>query len=421
MLPLEVKFQNASESSEVKLGVRFGDYDRRDDSGNSTCFFVFVYSEIAKPDISEIRFRVGAECIAIVSTFQDFRGALSHLCPGYEDRAIYAHLCINRLILPQDTNIDVVVVSGYGERMLGVIQVSGNDTTKVVEKIDLGCNPILITSLGRSGSTVLANSLGLHPDVEVWGDYPFEYRYFSYCLHAINVLTSPANHDFSMSGDAFESRSPFSIGFNPFNCRDYDRLIGKDNVRDYFEKEVPAKTAHFFFGLFKNFIGNATRKQTAPLAFVEKVAGTQLADLANNLCLNVIEIVLIRDFWDLVNSMIAFDKKRGTSSFFSGDPNAWLESMAFQYVKLVQRSRMPGKVAVAYDDLVSAPRVSISNIAREIPLSADEEALVEMLRPFEESKYRDRHETNSLKYSNVRDIFDTSHVDRVELALDQVR
>ena len=96
---LEFVGSEAENPAGIKLGVRFGDYDRAISGGNSICFFLFVYSSKGKPEISEMRLRVGADLVSRTSALLSYRDALSSLCPGYEDRAVYAHLCINKLLL----------------------------------------------------------------------------------------------------------------------------------------------------------------------------------------------------------------------------------------------------------------------------------------------------------------------------------
>jgi hypothetical protein len=305
--------------------------------------------------------------IGRISTFYTQDQTLEMLCPGKERNAVFSHICINRLILPCDGQIAVIVLDDSGiEHHLGLITFAGNETDDARSKISTGLRPILITSLGRSGSTVLANSLGLHPEVAQIGYYPFEYRFFSYCLQATYVLTSPANHDFSMGGDAFESREHFKIGFNPFNHRGYDRLIGDDRLRNFYENEFAQDTARFFISSAQKAILLAASKKPNAKAFVEKMAGNHLANLAESLCSEVNEIVLVRDFWSMTRSMISFDAKRGTNSFFSGDPDLWLGGMALQYSSHIQSSKLDGKIVVKYGELTSNPQARLTKLAQEL-------------------------------------------------------
>lgn len=261
----------------------------------------------------------------------------------------------------------------------------------------------------------MANSLGQHPEVAQIGDYPFEYRFFSYCLDATYVLTSPANHDFSMGGDAFETRESFKIGFNPFNHREYDRLIGNDDLRTFYEGKFARETARFLMARASDAIALAAANKQRAVAFVEKMAGVHLANLAENLCAGVREIVLVREFWSMVLSMIAFDRKRGTASFFSGDPDWWLLSMAFQYSFLLQRSRLDGKILVDYDELMLDPRARLTRLARELGLSAADEALEAMLVPFAaNNKYREAHSTDTLPKQEYRLLFSDAAIEAVE-------
>ena len=108
----------------------------------------------------------GSQLIASQRTFFDLEGGLAVLCPGYENRGAYADLSVNRLLLRQKDELKIVVTDGEGDHFMGVIEIKDNDTSSVVPRVGLGCRPILIVSLGRSGSTVLANCLGQHPNIK---------------------------------------------------------------------------------------------------------------------------------------------------------------------------------------------------------------------------------------------------------------
>ena len=300
-------------------------------------------------------------------------------------------------------NTIVLLMSSYwvaaGVRhALGEIRYSGNEIA-TIGKQDLGLSPILVTSLGRSGSTVLAHALGLHPEVAAVGGYPFEYRFFSYCLHAAYVLTSPAGHAHSMGGDAFENRHPFSIGFNPFNHRDYDRVLGHDALRDWYEGPHAAATARFFMGQAREALAIAARGKPGATAFVEKMGGSLLANVAHNLCAGTREIVLLRSFWDVARSMIAFDAKRGTTGFFPaanrGEADAWLRDLADQQRHLERRAQLPGMAAISYEALMGDPQATLAELAAALGLDAGTAAVAAMCEATGASNYSASHSTRA--------------------------
>lgn len=395
---MRAEFAGRTAHPSWRARVQFADWDRPAVNGNSFGLFVCVHADDARPDVRGIDLLDGGYPVGRLARLHESREVLASLCPGDEDRAVFGHLCIDRLVLRDAGEIAVVATDAHGRRHhLGDIGFSGNRAADCVEPQDLGLAPILVTSMGRSGSTVLANALGLHPAVMSVGGYPFEYRFFSWCLHAAHVASAPANHGTSMGGDAFETRHDFELGFNPFNHRDYDRLAGHDRLREFYEGAFAGDAVRFFLLQARTALAIHAREKPAARAFVEKMGGTPLANLAANTCSNLQEIVLLREFRDMVGSMIAFDAKRGTTGFYSPrgrkEADAWLVELAFRQAHLAHRARLRGKLLVAYEDLVRDPRACMARIAPALGLGGDVAAIESMLGAFGENAYTGQHST----------------------------
>lgn len=416
---MQLDFRELPTHPNLKLGIRFADWDRKSVNGNSVGMFLWVSSSKGRPACQELLLRDGDHCIAKVSTFHDTQSVLSDLCPDKSDSSVFIHLCINRLILRREGSISVLVTDELGMRHhLGTIEFREN-TFNESEKptIRIGARPILISSLGRSGSTVLANSIGLHPEVCLIGGYPFEYRFFSYCLHATYILTSPANHESSMPPGAFEKINIFNTGFNPFNIRVWDRLFENDDLRNFYETKFTHDTAAHFMHQANTAIEKITSRKKTATSFVEKAVGTNLSNLAENIFPNLKEIVLIRNFWDMALSMIAFDAKRGTKSFYSENPDDWLIARAYQHCNLTIRSRIEGKILVVYEDLIKNPKLCLTELAGKLNLKQDAESINAMLEAFKESSYLSKHKTSQDKKLEIRKWFSEEAVQAAEMLL----
>ncbi len=418
---MRLEFKKLPTHPDLELGICFADWDRKAVNGNSVGMFIWISSNKGDPACQELLLRDGDHCIARFSVFHKTHSVLSRLCPDRLDDSVFIHLCINRLILRQEGNISVLVADEHGVRHhLGTIEFYENTfDTNEKPTIELGARPILISSLGRSGSTVLANSIGLHPEVCLIGRYPFEYRFFSYCLHATYILTSPANHDFSMGPDAIEKVNVFNTGFNPFNFRGFDRLLDNDDLRNFYETEFTRDTAAHFMQQAKTAIEKVISTKKNATAFIEKAVGTNLSNLAENIYPNMKEIVLLRGFWDMALSMIAFDAKRGTKSFYSENPDDWLIARAYQHCNLTIRSRMKGKIPVVYEDLIGNPELCLTELARKLDLSQDPESITSMLEPFRGSAYLEKHKTDKNKKQEIRKWFSEDAVRAAEILLSQ--
>jgi hypothetical protein len=74
--------------------------------------------------------------------------------------------------------------------------------------------PIIVPAMGRSGTSLMMGLLNAHPEIVVPGDHPYEYRQASYFWHAIRILSSAANFEFSMHNDGFEQSHFYNIGYD---------------------------------------------------------------------------------------------------------------------------------------------------------------------------------------------------------------
>ena len=416
---MRFKFRQLPSHPDFQIGIQFADWERQAVNGNSFGMFIWVSSAKGRPDCQELLLRDGDHCIARKSTFSTNKSVLTVLCPDKVDSSIFVHLCLNRLILRNEGNISVLVTDEFGKRHhLGTIEFRENFFSELEKPtIDLKPRPILISSLGRSGSTVLANSIGLHPEVSLIGGYPFEYRFFSYCLHATYVLTSPGNQDFSMGPDSFEKVNLFNTGFNPYNCREFDRQLENNELRNFYETSFCHDTIEYFMLQAKAAIEKATSGKSTAIAFIEKSAGTNLCNLAENIFPNLREIVLIRDFWDMALSMIAFDLKRGTKSFYAESPDEWLIARAFQHGNLRIRSRIAGKIPVMYEDMIKNPKSCLFDLTGKLGLRQDTESINKMLEPFNNPEYLKRHQTSIKKKTEIKKWFSKEAIKATELLL----
>lgn len=401
----------------LRLAVHFSDWDRGAVNGNSLGLFIVVYSENKKPRPTEILLRNNGAVVGKFSRFNDHIDTLAILCPTYSKTAVYSDLCLNRLVLGSEGELEVYIADETGQRfLLGIIRFSENISDEYIRKIDLSLRPILISSLGRSGSTVLANCLEQHPAISKIGGYPFEYRFFSYCLHAIYVLTSPANHNISMGSDAFEIASRFNLGFNPFNHREYDKLLEQDYVRQFYEGRFTVEVVNFFMEQASNFLKIFSDQKKEAAFFVEKIAGVHLTELAGNIINGCTEIILFRKFWDMVSSKVAFDAKRGITSFH-GNADTWLLSMAFDHACLSRRAELPGKILVHYEDLIQDTKNTLQRLTRELGFKSKVEDIELMMEPFRDNSYRELHSTDPRTKSEVKGLFSTTAIEAVNRLL----
>ena len=76
--------------------------------------------------------------------------------------------------------------------------------------------PLLVTSLGRTGGTLLMSLLAAHPAVVAHRTYPYEIFPARYWLHVLRVLAEPADYTRSFHPSSF-AEDIWRVGYNPFH------------------------------------------------------------------------------------------------------------------------------------------------------------------------------------------------------------
>jgi sulfotransferase family protein len=178
----------------------------------------------------------------------------------------------------------------------------------------------------------------------------------------------------------------------------------------------------FFAGQARKAIALQASRKPGAVAFVEKVGGPLLADFAANVCAGVREIVLLREFWDVALSMIAFDAKRGTSGFFHAagrdEADAWLVDLAARLAGLRQRARRHGLIALSYEELMRDPHAQVRALMDRLAIDTDAAALDAMVKAIEPGAETRAHTTTEEKRAIRRDeIFSPGAMAEVDRAL----
>jgi hypothetical protein len=267
--------------------------------------------------------------------------------------------------LAPDFTVEVRVVFQDGRRDV-IAEIRG--TQQLTSAFTPSVQPIMVTSPGRSGSTLLMRMLAEHPDIIVEERFPYETRVFSYWMHFIQVLAAPVD---TSQLESFEFwRYPKRLPPFPHFFRDpatgliprdqaTDRWYASDQVEE-FARVAQAAVESFYRG----YAG--TRKRAAPAFFAEKTVqqkGVRAGHydwITRQLYPRGREIFLVRDPRDTLASVLAFNARRGFDDF-----GRELVQTDEQYVGLIRRSglsltqlwkgRSQYSALVRYEDLVRSP------------------------------------------------------------------
>jgi Sulfotransferase family len=285
----------------------------------------------------------------------------------------------NALLLPPEFELGVLALSGGGARIpLGVVrgrraELPGNGDPRL--------QPLIVTTLGRTGSMLLMRLLEAHPEVLVIRPHRYEQRVAGYWTEVMLALTDPSSYLRQLApagsldlprwwlGD--EGPTP---GFDPQSG--LQRWLGSDAV---------ASLAGFCRARIDALYAEAAAAQPdeQPRYFAEKHT-LRSAALTAELYPRGREVFLVRDFRDMVASILAFNRKRGVRGFgesaaadaldYVGRLAGWAEGLLRSHARRRARSHV-----LRYEDLVRDPRTSLLALLEYLEVEAGDAPVAGML------------------------------------------
>ncbi len=247
--------------------------------------------------------------------------------------------------------------------------------------------PLIMTTLGRTGSTWLTQLLGQHPAIIAYRPFQYEPRVLTYWMEIMKTLTEPASYvqqfvpDLSNQhwwiGDQYASPGYFR---KPKKDWQVERWLGKTNVE--------ALTG-FCQGQIESCYREiaALQKQREACYFTEKYApGFDITPaLIHELYPKRREIFLVRDFRDMVCSMASYSKKNADAVFFKDQVNtieAYIPEVRNAALCLLKnwRERKAFSYLLKYEDLICHPQETLLSVLNYLDLKADSETIQMMLQ-----------------------------------------
>ena len=265
--------------------------------------------------------------------------------------------------------------------------------------------PIALTSLGRSGSSVILGHLGCHPEISVFRLFTGEAHYINYFAQTIMTLSSPASYLYPIrSGNNFgdemlTGNAEVAAQFEPT----------ADNT--WFQQEYLPELRKFFSGKLVELYqwkNNSISQGNAPGFICEKFAPSGAIELVQEVFPEMKEVVLVRDFRDLLCSVLAFNRKRGFEAFgmeqFSNTEEYILQCMAPSAEILLERwHKVTGQAhLVRYEDFIRYREQTLVGMFSYLGTqSQDVKAVMETADRTQKDKQRKRHSTTSTPMASI--------------------
>jgi Sulfotransferase family len=225
-------------------------------------------------------------------------------------------------------------------------------------------SPLMVTSLGRTGTTWMMRLLSKHPELVLYERYPFEVRPRGYWTHWLQVMAEPGNHRESTPLTGFYAQQ-WSVGADPFFSARLMRDVPEIALQLAGEHVVAlAGLAHQAAETYYRSCMAQFGRPNARFSVEKHVAG-HIPHLLSELYPGAKEIVLVRDPRDMLASMLAFNEKRGSVEFgrdrveSDGD---FVRQLARGVSNLMEhwRARREHAHLVRYEDLLTMPEDVLS-------------------------------------------------------------
>jgi hypothetical protein len=311
-------------------------------------------------------------------------------------------IVVSVLGMPIDVKLHLqAILQNQSKVELGCIRLQRYDTLHCDYEPKL--QPLMITSLGRSGSTWLMHVLTEHPNIIIHREYPYETHGAKYWIYSLfKVLSEPTNY--------LNPNAP-NQHLSGLNIQWLRGQLTQDNwLNQWFTHSYTKQIVTFcqqstdaFYTQVANRQGQMMTQQEQKLTyFAEKFGPWQsTAELCYELYPKTREIILVRDFRDMLCSMQIFSEQRGVKDF--GLTATTTDLQAINQIKhSVKRllyywqKRAEQAHLVHYEDLVLHPNETFQKILDYLNLELNSSTVKKMLK----SSSKDTPEMKEHRTSN---------------------
>jgi Sulfotransferase family len=241
--------------------------------------------------------------------------------------------------------------------------------------------PLMVTTLGRSGSTWLNHVLSCHPQIVAFGPFRHETRVATYWATVLQELSQPSSYLAQFDPPDLGARrwwlGDAGVETRAMREPELGAWLGLDRVKSL------AATCQAQIDAFYAEHGASDDEVEY---FVEKCPlWPVLLDLLDELYPKAKEIVLVRDFRDMFCSIRAYNEKRGITGFQRrGDETdaEYIASRVSRFAEaLLRRWRSRENVAklLRYEDLILEPRRTLTELTEYLEIESAPDTIDELL------------------------------------------
>jgi hypothetical protein len=304
--------------------------------------------------------------------------------PGVADDRIGFHALTGTLALAPDFEVDVrAVLEGNAHAPIGSIR---GRRAPLRSSFEPRRSPVLVTTLGRTGSMLLMRLLSAHPEVLVYRPHRFEQRIASYWGDVLLSVADPTSHirQIAPPGDVDDPAwwlgrdAPMPAGLRDAGVQEWLGGGALESLAAACQQQVEATYDRIV----------ATTDTRDALLFAEK-SNLRAANLLTELYPGARELFLVRDFRDMVSSILSFNAKRGVQGFGRSHATSDVEYVsslggwAHRLLRAWERRRDSAHL-VRYEDLVLDPQSALPGLLAYLGVEAGAQTVAAMCRELDE-------------------------------------
>jgi Sulfotransferase family len=307
----------------------------------------------------------------VIETFPDVAAAESS---GFQT-------LVRAIELPRQFCIEVIATLKDGTRCR-LATIEGEREPLAVDRTP-ALQPLMLTTIGRSGSKWLAWLVSCHPSIVAFQPLVFEPRVTTYWATVFRALTAPRSYLRQIHTERWDEPrwwlgdgsgplpAPVELGIADWLGTDAMRQIGaacQERVEGFY-LEVMEKS------------GKADVRYFAEKCLLDPV----LLDLTSEIFPGAREVILVRDFRDRLSSVFAWNEKRDDHGFGHAAEMSKAEYLAERVRAdaegLLRRRRRQGDAAhlVRYEDLILRPAPTLTGLLEFLQLDAGASLVEKML------------------------------------------
>jgi hypothetical protein len=262
---------------------------------------------------------------------------------------------------------------------------------------DVRIQPVLVTTIGRSGSKWLVWLLSCHSQIVAFQPLVLEPRVATYWMEVFRSLSAPRSFQRQLHNEDYSGHwwlGDHAAALPAPIATDFAGWLGKEAVEDL------AAMCQRRIEAFYRRAGASVGKPN-PDYFVEKfLLWPHTLNLLSEIYPGAREVILVRDFRDRLSSVLAWNAKRGKELFgrdaFASDADFVTAKVRTEAQSLLKhwRARKSSALLLRYEDLVLEPRRVLGELLAFLNVDSSTQSLEATLdRASQETTLLDTHRT----------------------------